>query len=84
MSFEITVVSNTPLTPLGDMDEILSIFLSQVGYIPAGYTPRNAAADVESSIPFRIFRSPSLQGGYSLVHAGDFKLQLLAATRLSV
>ncbi len=56
MSFEITVVSNTPLTPLADMDEILSIFLSQVGYIPPGYTPRNAAADVESSIPFRIFR----------------------------
>ncbi len=56
MVFEITVVSNTPLTPLSDIDDVLSIFLSQVGYLPPGYTPRNEAADVESSIPFRIFR----------------------------
>ena len=56
MAFEITVVSNTPLTPLGDIDEVLSIFLSQVGYLPPGYTPRNDASDIESSIPFRIFR----------------------------
>lgn len=56
MSFEIAVVSNTPLTPLTDMDEVLSIFLSHIGYLPPGYTPRNEASDVESSIPFRIFR----------------------------
>ncbi|MBX8633175.1 MAG: transcriptional regulator [Candidatus Thermoplasmatota archaeon] len=56
MSFEISVVSNTPLTPLQDLDEILSIFLSQIGYLPPGYTPRNDALAVENSIPFRIFR----------------------------
>ncbi|MBX8632486.1 MAG: helix-turn-helix domain-containing protein [Thermoplasmata archaeon] len=56
MSFEISVVSNTPLTPLTDLDEVLSIFLSQIGYLPAGYTPRNDATDVENSIPFKIFR----------------------------
>ena len=56
MSFEISVVSNTPLTPLNDLDEVLSIFLAEIGYISPGYTPRNDAADVESSIPFRIFR----------------------------
>ncbi len=56
MSFEISVVSNTPLTPLNDLDEVLSIFLAEIGYISPGYTPRNDAADVESSIPFRMFR----------------------------
>jgi len=56
MSFQITVVSNTPLTPLSNMDEVLSIFLSQIGYIPPGYSPHTDAADVEASIPFRIFR----------------------------
>lgn len=56
MTFQITVVSNTPLTPISDIDEVLSIFLSHIGYIPQGYTPRNDASDVESSIPFRIFR----------------------------
>lgn len=56
MAFEITVISNTPLTPLSGIDEVLSIFLSQVGYLPPGYTPRNDAAGVESSIPFRIFK----------------------------
>ncbi len=56
MSFEISVVSNTPLTPLNDLEEVLSIFLAEIGYISPGYTPRNDAADVESSIPFRIFR----------------------------
>ncbi len=63
MAFEITVVSNTPLTPLANVDEVLSIFLSQVGYLPPGYTPRNEAADVESSIPFRIFRDYFLRKG---------------------
>ena len=56
MSFEIAVVSNTPLTPLSGFDEVLSIFHALIGYLPPGYTPRNEAADVESSIPFRIFR----------------------------
>ncbi|MBX8635754.1 MAG: transcriptional regulator, partial [Thermoplasmata archaeon] len=64
MSFEISVVSNTPLTPLNDLDEVLSIFLAEIGYISPGYTPRNDAADVESSIPFRIFRD------YFLLRAG--------------
>lgn len=68
MPFEINVVSNTPLTPLKNVDEALSIFLSQIGYLPQGYMPRNGAGAVENSIPFRIFRD------YFLMHPGTFWL----------
>jgi len=56
MTFEINIVSSTPLTPLTDVDEVLSVFLSQIGYLPPGYIPRNRAESIERSIPFRIFK----------------------------
>ncbi|MEM3851689.1 MAG: transcriptional regulator [Methanomassiliicoccales archaeon] len=56
MAFEINIVSNTPLTPLSNLDEVLSIFLSQIGYLPPGYSPRNGSSSVEHSIPLRLFR----------------------------
>ncbi|MEK6839272.1 MAG: hypothetical protein AABY08_06000 [Candidatus Thermoplasmatota archaeon] len=41
--FEITVVSNIPLTPLKDLDEVSLMFLTQIGYIPKGYDPKTDA-----------------------------------------
>ena len=55
MPFEIAVVSNTPLTPLKDLDEIALIFLAQVGYIPKGYDPKTEARTVRDSVPYRLF-----------------------------
>ncbi len=53
--FEIMVVSNTPLTPLKDLDEVSLMFLSQIGYIPKGYDPKTDARSVRDSVPYRLF-----------------------------
>ena len=53
--FEITVVSNIPLTPLKDLDEVSLIFLTQIGYIPKGYDPKTDAKSVRESVPYRLF-----------------------------
>ncbi len=50
--FELSVISNTPLTPLKDMDEVALIFLQQVGYLPKGYDPKTSARNVEDSVPY--------------------------------
>jgi hypothetical protein len=55
MSFELNVVSNTPLTPLNDMDEIAILFLNQVGYFSKGYDPRTDVTDIRDSVPYRLF-----------------------------
>jgi predicted transcriptional regulator len=55
MAFEITVVSNTPLTPLDDLDEVVLTFLTQIGYIPKGYDPKTGTTDVKKSVPYRLF-----------------------------
>jgi len=53
--FEITVVSNTPLTPLKDLDDVALLFLTQIGYIPKGYDPKTEAKSVRESVPYRLF-----------------------------
>ena len=55
MTFEITVVSNTPLTPIEDMDEVVLTFLTQIGYLPKGYDPKTGTTDVRKSVPYRLF-----------------------------
>ena len=55
MTFEILVVSNTPLTPLKNLDEVATLFLTQIGYIPRGYDPKTKAKTVKESIPHRLF-----------------------------
>lgn len=55
MSFELNVVSNTPLTPLTDIEEVALIFLNQTGYFPKGYEPRTDAETIKESIPYRLF-----------------------------
>jgi hypothetical protein len=53
--FELNVVSNTPLTPLRDVDEVALQFLQQIGYLPKGYDPKTAARSVEDSVPYMMF-----------------------------
>jgi predicted transcriptional regulator len=55
MAFEITVVSNTPLTPIEEMDEVVLTFLTQIGYLPKGYDPKTGTTDVLESVPYRLF-----------------------------
>lgn len=55
MAFEITVVSNTPLTPIDDMHEVTLTFLTQIGYLPKGYDPKTGTTDVLKSVPYRLF-----------------------------
>ncbi|MGD9963589.1 MAG: transcriptional regulator, partial [Thermoplasmata archaeon] len=54
MSFELNVVSNTPLTPLTDIDEVAILFLNQVGYFQKGYGPKTDVTDIRDSVPYRL------------------------------
>jgi predicted transcriptional regulator len=54
MSFELNVVSNTPLTPLNDIDEVAILFLNQVGYFPKGYDPKTDVTDIRDSVPYKL------------------------------
>ncbi|MCK4757780.1 MAG: helix-turn-helix transcriptional regulator [Thermoplasmata archaeon] len=55
MSFELSVVTNTPLSSIDELDEACEIFLSHIGYLPKGYESRTGAANVRDSVPFRLF-----------------------------
>lgn len=55
MAFEITVVSNTPLTPIQDKNEVVLTFLTQIGYLPKGYDPKTEAKNIFESVPYRLF-----------------------------
>src|SRR5207245_9415141 len=48
------IVSNTPLTPLKDIDDVALLFLTQIGYIPKGYDPKTDASSVRESVPYRL------------------------------
>ena len=54
MSFELNVVSNTPLTPLTDVEEVAMLFLNQIGYFSKGYDPKTDVTDIRDSVPFRL------------------------------
>jgi DNA-binding transcriptional ArsR family regulator len=53
--FELNVVSNTPLTPLDDVDDVALQFLTQIGYLPEGYGPKTEAIHVKDGVPYRLF-----------------------------
>jgi predicted transcriptional regulator len=53
--FELNVVSNTPLTPLSNIDDVALQFLRQIGYLPKGYDPKTEARTVQESVPYRLF-----------------------------
>jgi len=54
MSFELNVASNTPLTPLSDIDEVAILFLNHIGYFPKGYDPKTDVTDIRDSVPYRL------------------------------
>ncbi len=54
MSFELNVVSNIPLTPLTNIDEVAILFLNQVGYFPKGYDPKTDVSDIRDSVPYKL------------------------------
>lgn len=54
MSFELNVVSNTPLTPLNDIDEVAILFLNHVGYFRKGYDPKTDVTDIRDSVPYKL------------------------------
>ena len=53
--FELQVVSNTPLSSVGDIDIVAETFLIQIGYIPKGYDPKTSATEIKDSVPYRLF-----------------------------
>ena len=53
--FELQVVSNTPLSSVGDIDVVAESFLIQIGYIPKGYDPKTSATEIKDSVPYRLF-----------------------------
>jgi predicted transcriptional regulator len=55
MGFELSVVSNVPLTPLRRLEEVALAFLSNIGYLPKGYDPKTSVEDVRESVPYRLF-----------------------------
>ncbi len=57
MAFEITVVSNVPLTPLKDPREVALTFLQQIGYLPRGVEGTGVARELMDGIPYRLFVS---------------------------
>lgn len=54
MGFELTVVSNTPLTPIADTDTVAIGFLFQIGYLPKGYDPKTDVESVRQSVPYKL------------------------------
>jgi predicted transcriptional regulator len=53
--FELNIVSNTPLTPLRDLDEVALQFLQQIGYLPKGYDPKTEVSNIQESVPYKMF-----------------------------
>ena len=53
MTFEIVVVSNTPLTPHDDLDEVAFRFLKQVGYLERGADDEKA---MRESVAYKLVR----------------------------
>lgn len=55
MGFELTVVSNTPMTPIADAETVAIGFLFQIGYLPKGYDPKTDVESVRQSVPYKLF-----------------------------
>jgi DNA-binding transcriptional ArsR family regulator len=53
MAFEIVVVSNTPLTPHDEMDDVALRFLRQVGYLDRGADDEKG---MRESVAYKLFR----------------------------
>jgi predicted transcriptional regulator len=56
MPFELTLRYTTPLTPISDVDEVLTEFLRMVGYLPEGEDRRAGEGPVDRSLAYRLMR----------------------------
>ncbi|MCI4368049.1 MAG: transcriptional regulator [Thermoplasmata archaeon] len=56
MPFELVLRYTTPLTPVSDLDEVLTEFLRMVGYLPEGQDARAGEGPVSESIAYRLVR----------------------------
>jgi uncharacterized protein YjiS (DUF1127 family) len=56
MPFELLVRYSTPLSPLPDLDEVLTEFLRLIGYLPQGEEGRGREGPVGQSLAYRLFR----------------------------
>ena len=56
MPFELLVRYSTPLSPLPDLDEVLTEFLRLIGYLPEGEEGRGREGPVAQSLGYRMFR----------------------------
>ncbi|MBC7108478.1 MAG: helix-turn-helix transcriptional regulator [Methanomassiliicoccales archaeon] len=53
--FQLNVVSNTPLTPINDVDEVATEFLKQIGYLPMNFDPKKKRGNSTEGIPYKLF-----------------------------
>lgn len=56
MPFELVLRYTTPLTPISDVDEVLTEFLRMVGYLPEGEDRRAGEGPVDQSLAYRLLR----------------------------
>jgi DNA-binding transcriptional ArsR family regulator len=56
MPFELFVRYSTPLSPIPDLDEVLTEFLRLIGYLPEGPDGRGREGPVAQSLAYRMFR----------------------------
>jgi predicted transcriptional regulator len=70
MSFELTVLENTPLVSGDDIQDSVMAFLTQIGYLSANYQPRTANALSKSeSVPYLLFSDcflPNMNRGWKV------------------
>jgi predicted transcriptional regulator len=56
MSFELPLRYSTPLTPISDLDEVLTEFLRLVGYLPPSEDGRTGEGPVAETLAYRLVR----------------------------
>ena len=56
MPFELTLRYSTPLTPITDLDEVLTEFLRMVGYLPPAEDGRSGEGPSSETVAYRLVR----------------------------
>jgi predicted transcriptional regulator len=55
MTFQLNVVSNTPLTSVEDIETAVRTFLFHIGYLYSDYEPKTNVTKIEYSVPYKLF-----------------------------
>lgn len=56
MTFELNLRYSTPLTPIPDLDEVLTEFLRLIGYLPPAEDGRSGEGPVRETLAYRLVR----------------------------